>query len=347
MTPSPIFLARRTTFPFSQVAPPPNPEGFTGWDVSLRPAFTPQRTIHVSNQTQLASAINNALPGDDIICDGNYTVNGQFEITKRLTNYARINLGTWLFRHNADYFCIWLNNCSHWMIYGGDISNTGNIGSGTSRTGVRAEKCDYIYFWDFYIHDCNGNALHIHESRSDGSTTHHLDFRGRTHNCSIDYLNLDPHAEPGTGMHSTYLGSSNGWVEDSTVILVITDQSSGAGIQHGPNTRNMYVEIDARRLTFPAESQVAGCAYSVWKGGTGPGPSYNCVVGYLYAEDCTGRAVECDGGIRDDATLRYTINYARALRTNTHLAPGDTLARTNPFCPTDGAVLYDDCLDIG
>jgi hypothetical protein len=334
------------------VVPPPSVPVFTGWDVGLRPAFSSVRTVVCTTRAQFSAAWADLRPGDKLDVRG-VAFTGQTEFRKRLPDFAEIHLDAGCtFRHTGDYLAAWVPDSSHLRFYGGDISNTGNHGTGQTRAGLRVEASDNVTWWDFKIHDCEGGGLGVWESRTGGPTAHHLDLRGEIWNCGLNYepatatspatASVDPHSEKGTGIHGCYLGASNGWLEDSTFILKVHDQPTGAAIQHGPNTRRNVVELDARRITFPAQSQVAGCAFSVWRGGVGPGQSVDNRVRWLYAEDCAGRAVEADGGISTSTVLGYTVEYARKLRTNLDM-PGNAPDPTDPYKNTAGSVVYQDC----
>jgi hypothetical protein len=302
-------------------APPPTPDpippttgpALLGWDKSLRPAFTPKRTVTTATRSGYDAAMSALQPGDLLLVQG-VKFTGQTEIRRALPDWAEVHFdAACSFSHNADYFTLWFVDAAFLRVYmdGCLVSNTGNPGVGRTREGIRAEQCHDIVCWGYHIKGCNGTGLEIHEGRTTGGTTARLDFRGEIEQCGLD-IQIDGHAEHGTGLHGFYLGSGNGWVEDCVFSHLVHDQPSGAAMEHGPNTRRIKTYLDARRCSFVAQMQVGGLAYSVWAGGAGPGQSQACTVEYLYAEDCAGRAVEMSGL---NGSPAYTINYARQKNT--------------------------------
>ena len=91
------------------------------------------------------------------------------------------------------------------------------------------------------------------------------------------------------------------------------------------------IEVDARRLTFQAQYQVAGNALQWWGNGI-----RNVRVPYVYGENLAGRVSETDG-LYDGSNPAgaITIEYGRS---------GGSIRLSPRYAPTaDGSVRCVDC----
>jgi hypothetical protein len=293
---------------------------FTGWDPSLRPAFTPRRTITVTTRAAFDSAWANLQAGDKLVVSG-VTFNGQVNLWNRM-------LADWAEVHFADdvrfvgggahaYPAVSVADVSKVRLYGGDVTNR-------TGSGIRLEDANDITWWGFRVHDTAGTGVFAFGITKPADR---LDMRGEVWNCGWD-LSLDPHAEPGTGNHAVYL-SGNGYRTSGTFIFKVHDQPAGAAVQVGPYLQDSTLEIDARRITFQATRQVAGNAVQWWGNGI-----RNVKVRYIYGEDLAGRVSETDG-------LYDGSNPAGAIAIEYGRSAGNI--RLSPRYAPDAAVQCLDC----
>lgn len=293
-----------TTTTTTTPAPPPSSQSFPG--LPARPAFTPTRTVNVATQTQFLSALSNLQPGD-LVNVSAMTLTGEIMIRTKLADYAEIDFASGVHFAGAATGsrlpAVWVAGASKIRLFGGEITGNGN-------DGLRIEDSSYVTWQGFRIHDTAGTGLFV-QGISRGSD--HLDLYGEIYHCGWDYLNLDPHAEKGTGVHAAYLGGGNLPTTTSSFTLDIHDQAVGAAIEAGSMLKDSDLWIRAKRITFVAKQQVAGNALQAW----GDQNQKNRVH-YLEAED-VARAVEGDGLYSSSASDAFTIEYARTLRSR--LAP--------------------------
>lgn len=300
-------------------APPPAGRQFTGWDASLRPAFTPTRTVNVTSRSAFNTAWANLQAGDKLNVSG-FTFAGQVNLWGRqLPGWAEIHFapdvkfagGT-----QKAYPAVSLADCRRVRFYGGDITNPDGA-------GVKLEQASDITWWDFKVHDTAGTGVFCFGINS--TVAERNDLRGEIWNCGWD-LSLDPHAEPGTGNHAMYLGG-NRVRSTGTFIVKVHDQPAGAAIQIGDHVQDSVIEVDARRVTFRAVSQVAGNALQFWGD-----EIRNVRVPYVYGEDLAGRVSETDGMYGSNPAGQITVEYGRSQR-----------VRLSPRYAADPSTVYLDC----
>lgn len=280
-------------------APPPptsDTQTFAYWATQPKPAFTAQRTIVCSTVSAFNAAYQALTPGDLLDVRG-VVFPGETVFSKALAAPAEIRFdsgcrftGT---AKGSQLPAVWLNGQRNVRMYGGDIVNPGGV-------GILCYTGDH-HWWDFKAHDC---AIHGGACYAVGGPVA-ADLRGEVWNCGLD-LTLDPHAEKGTGLHAWYWADSKPDPVSGRIVLDVHDQPTGAALQLGPGARDVEVAIRANRLTFPAQSQIAGNAFQPWTY-NGVSPT-NIRVRYLEAHDCQGRAV--DGG--NGSFVNVTVEYGRA-----------------------------------
>jgi len=210
------------------------------------------------------------------------TFTGQVDLGhKRMADWAEVHFADdvkFVGGGQYGYYAVWIDDAAFIRFYGGDVTNP----NGHS---FRIEDSNDVLWWGFRSHDSAGGcggAFGISKPAD------RLDLRGEIWNCGHD-LNLDPHTEKGTGLHGFYLGGGN-YRTSGTFMFKVHDQPVGAAVQVGPYTQDATLEIDARRITFQAQSQVAGNAVQWWGNGI-----RNVKVRYLYGETLGGRVSETDG----------------------------------------------------
>jgi hypothetical protein len=195
---------------------------------------------------------------------------------------------------------------SHWRcspasrVYGLDITGR------DANCGIRTEDSAGLW-WGFKIHDCGGTGLMtVATDRNDGP----YDLRGEISNSGLR-LDLDPHYEPGTGSHGAYIGGSadNAQGNSGTFVLHVHDQPYGGGIQLGSYVYDSTVVGWCERLTFNAQSQVAGNALQWWGGNL-----RNIRVPFIYGKELAGRVSETDGVYGGGAHTPIVHEFGRGER---------------------------------
>ena len=314
MSPRPIILSRRS-IPKSTSGPPGAPT-FTGWDVSLRPAFTPTRTIVCTTQSQFNTAWANLQAGDKLDVQNVTFTGGQLGLlNKNLANWCEIHFTNCFFGNSAYQLnCVWINNCSKLRFYGGNLTNSAG-------NGFRVENSSDITWWGWYAHDLGGHGGIICGITSGCPR---MDFRGEVTRNGGD-LSLDPHAEKGTGLHGLYLGAGSYYVE-GTFMVYAHDLPTGAGIEVGNFSRNMVIECDGRRLTKVATQQAGGACLMIWGGNLS-----NIVVPYVYGENVS-RVTETSG-LGAHPANSIIVEYGRSAGT----------IRLSPTYMVHAGVTYQDC----
>jgi hypothetical protein len=195
-------------------------------------------------------------------------------------------------------------------VFGGQI-----VGSPTY--GLLVSAATSVQWWGLTIRDCKRTGLLVHQNVGPNAN---LDLAIDISGCGFD-LAADPHQEKGTGFHAAYLGSSDqslGPTRDSKFALWVHDQHYGAAAQIGNDFQNNRLWVDARRVTFRAQSQVAGNAFQWWTKSIGSVTGN--VVEHVYGEDLGGRLSETDGGW--DPGNRILVGRYRNVRLSPVCAPG-------------------------
>jgi hypothetical protein len=177
-------------------------------------------------------------------------------------------------------------SADHWhaqtKVYGLEITGP------KAAQGIRPEDSRGLW-WGFEIHDVGATGLMpVSRLAHDGP----YDYRGEISRAGLDPARFDPHGESGTGIHGAYLGGSGKNITGTTgtFVLHVHDQPTGAGLQLGGYLFDSTVAAWCERLTFNAQSQVAGNALQWWGGNL-----RNVRVPFVYGEELAGRISEVDG----------------------------------------------------
>ena len=121
-----------------------------------RPAFTPKRTIAVSNASQLQAAISNLRPGDLVKATrASPSAARRLIIEPALApRRARPQRRPFRLLRTADEPAPLVNNARNLYIYGGDLSTSNTGGTCLTRHGSQ-----HVLWWGFHLHDCGGSGF--------------------------------------------------------------------------------------------------------------------------------------------------------------------------------------------
>lgn len=301
-----------------------------------RPAFTPTRTVSVSNTATLKAAISNLQPGDLVKATASFTVTGETIIAKRLSSTAVLDLAgvSFVYSGGSNLPAVWLNNATHLQIYGGDLS--------TSDTGG-ACLLDYgsqdVLWWGFSLHDCGGSGI---AAFTTGAAVDRLDFEGTVTKVGQNVA-WDPHAEKGTGLHGAILwdaGTTYGFT-NSRFALDEHDIPVGACVEIGNSaaasaTGNSLI-LRCVNETEVSRSQTGGNGLQFW----GDTSTLSLDVRYIEVNNAQGRALESGGVYSSQNLSGVTVEYGRASGTNQNAAL-DGGARPGIRWDTVGSPTYRD-----
>lgn len=284
--------------------------------------FVYARTVTVTSKSQLQNACNNAVAGDLIVCTGGFTVSGTsgaagLDVRSQPAGPVKVDLGT---GENAvkivggdpgTYPAVYLVGCKNFYFYGGDIS------SGTY--GINAFDVQHVRWWDCVVHDTRNTGIII----AGVAVESIVDFRAYIHNTGLDWLNLDPHLEKGTGVHACYLGGgANGRYRVTGRVMLDTDHvQPGAAVQvNHVNDLDLYLRSNyqgyrADGVIFDSESRWgAGNGVQVW-GDDPVGYSLQFNAKYVESHHMRGRPFQAGGlsaGQLDSGLADSTLDYGRA-----------------------------------
>jgi hypothetical protein len=274
-----------------------------------RPAFAPTRTVSVSSASGFKSALSNLQSGDLVKATGPFTVSGETVISKQLSSYAVLDLGSYVTFENSsgqNSPAVWLNNPSYLRIYGGTATTDKTGGSGILVFGSQ-----HVLWWGFNSHDNGGDGIRITPNIA---PTQNDDFQGELAHNGLN-LAWDPHTEKGSGLHAANLDDSGkNPFHDNRFAFYIHDQPTGAGIQYGssgiaPTNNTIYEK--AVNLTFISQTQTGGNAIQFW-GVNGQ----TATLKYLETNNTQGYAL-FDGGMYQGTTLNgVTVQNGHATHTN-------------------------------
>jgi hypothetical protein len=256
----------------------------TGYRTLVVPAFTPKRTITCGTPSQFLAALANLQPGD-LVDVAAMTIPGEIRINPVLASWAEIHFAPGVMftgtAQGSKLPAVWIVNAKNLRLYGADLTCAGG-------SGILVYDSTNVHWWGWKAHDCGGGGLSVFNVNAGSSG---LDFDGELANNGLD-LTLDPHVEKGTGLHGAYIGGgSTEWtVANSKFSLWVHDQSTGAAVQAGSNINGSRFWVKAERVTFQAQSQVAGNALQFWGGAVN-----NVTVQKVTGTDLAGRVVETDG----------------------------------------------------
>jgi hypothetical protein len=286
----------------------------------LRPFFVPSRApIVCTTKAQVEAAWATAQTGDLIDVRG-AIIPGQLSFQNRdFAGFTEIHFDAacrLTGNKGTGFPAVWVQNCSKLRMYGGDLTNP--MGPGAIVDG----NTDFAW-WGFDIHDVGGTCLGW---RGLTRPSERADLRGTVSRNGMDF-SLDPHAEKGTGLHGVYTGNSP-FPVSGNLFIEAHDLPAGAAIEIGPRTHDTVIELDARRVTFQAQQQVAGNALQWWGDDI-----RNIRVPYVYGEDLAGRVSETNGIYDTQPDGQITVEHGRSARVR--LAPAYATKR--------GTVAYQDC----
>lgn len=276
-----------------------------------RPAFTPTRTVNVTNATQLRAALTDLQAGDLVenTQAGGFDVPGQLNIMKALTGFAVIDLkeGADAVRFNyggsLSLPSVYFQGAKKIRLYGGKVTNPAGAAGILFHGG-----CQYITWWRVKVQGTGGHGIGMLTTTESGGTIDHCDIEAEVSDWG-NVLARDNHPEPGTGLHACLLADAPTAFTNNRIAIYAHDGDTGAAIELGlpgnvPSGGNT-IYLKAERLNKVATQQVAGNALQLW-GGTPVG----CTVPYLEASDCQGRAVDTNGASASMAGV--TVQYGRA-----------------------------------
>lgn len=258
--------------------PPPTP------DPALRrivvPAYSSGATI-VTTLADARAALANKVGGELVIRNVTfpidaYTFNRNYQGLKVWFENSPFVGGA---AGTAPLYGCWIKGpASGLSLYGLDVTNPAGTG-----LGITGGAHDLTI--QGKVHHTGAQGFFV--AANYGADVYNLDCDIDTSDAGND-LTQDPHAEKGTGLHVAYLGSSptGNTVRDSKFTIIGHDGKTGS-IQFYSAMQNCDLWIDARRLSFAAQSQVAGSPAQF-----GGSQIKDVRIRYLYAEDCVGRVVD-------------------------------------------------------
>jgi hypothetical protein len=277
-----------------------------------RPSFRPQRTIAVSNASQLLSAIANLQPGDLVQATASFTVSGETVIKNRLSSPAELDLSGVKFVNSSgkNLPAVWVNNAANLYIYGGDASTADTGGQGIAVYGSQ-----HVLWWGFTIHDTGGTGF---AARAIGGPVDDNDFQGTIWKVGQN-LAWDPHAEKGTGEHGANLwdGATSGNFTNNRFAFYAHDIPTGACVELGNDAPTSLATGNVLYLkcvneTEVALSQTGGNGLQMW----GDTNTLGLAVKYLEVDNAQGRALDNQGLYTGQTLAGVTVAYGNASNTN-------------------------------
>jgi hypothetical protein len=287
-----------------------------------RPAFKPARVVDVTTQAAFAAAWNAIRPGDEILVHG-VTFTGEVAMNdKQLDGWAEVHFDSatrFAGVPSGNFPAVWVNADRHVRFYGGKITNP------HGSAGILIYDSADVTWWGFTIDRTGGTGLMVQGIRS---TNRRLDLKGSISRWGLDAA-LDPHSEPGTGLHGALLADANFGVTDSRFALDLHDGAAGAGVEAGGSRSSDLFErnrlyLTCSNLTMRAVSQIAANCLQFW--------GENVIgnrVGYLAASRLQGRPYDANGMYPNQSLATDVVEYGRASGTN--LSP--YLGRTETGIP--------------
>jgi hypothetical protein len=279
-----------------------------------RPAFTPKRTIAVTNASQLLSAISNLQPGDLVKATRRFTVNGSTVIRNRLSSPAQLDLTgvRFVYSGGTNDHAVYVNNARNLYIYGGELST-----AGTGGTCLDVHGSQYVLWWGFYIHNCGGSGFAAFTAPGSGAVDHD-DFQGTITKVG-QTLAWDPHSEKGTGVHGAILWDANTSYAftHNRFAFYAHDIPTGACVELGndqpgsPAAGNVLYEKCVNE-TEVAKRQTGGNGLQLW----GDTDTLGLDVKYLEVRNAQGRALDTQGLDSGQSLAGVTVEYGRATKTN-------------------------------
>jgi hypothetical protein len=277
-----------------------------GWPDARTLAYTPNRIA--ATPAGFAAIMATLRPGD-VVEVKPMTITGEVSFDQRLSAPASVYFDEGVrftgALEGSNRPAIWLH-ASNLRLYGGDVSNVAQdcvrVQAGSADTSGPAN----IRWWGLRIHDCAGTGFSVQGTYYPNTG---LDIQADIWACGQN-INLDPHAEKGTGLHGAYLGGGS-TISSGRFVFYVHDQPTGAAVSIGANLQSSQLWVEASRITFQATSEVAGNAIQFWGDN-----NQNVTVMDVEANDLAGRVVETDGLLGGSGLV---IDHARA--TQIRLAP--------------------------
>jgi len=277
-----------------------------------RPAFTPTRTVEVSNASELLAAISSLQAGDLVKATRSFTVNGITVIKNRLTSPAELDLSgvSFVYSGGANHPALWLNNARNLYIYGGDLSTADTGGACLTDHGSQ-----HVLWWGFSLHDCGGSGF---AAFTTGADVAYNDFAGTITRVG-QTLAWDPHSEKGTGVHGAILWDANTGYSfaHNRFAFYVHDIPTGACIELGNDQASSQAPGNVLYEKCVNETEVAtrqagGGGLQLW----GDTDTLGLDVRYLEVDNAQGRALDSHGLYPGHTLAGVTVEYGRASKTN-------------------------------
>lgn len=281
---------------------------------ATHPAFTPTRTVNVSDAASFKTALTNLQAGDLVQATAPFTVTGETTLSKQLSGHAELDLQgvSFVYSGGANLPAVYLNDPSNLYIYGGDLST-----ADTGGTCMLFHGAQQVLWWGFKTHDCGGSGV---AAIPVGGAIDHVDLEGEVTKVGQN-LNYDPHCaqgECGTGEHGALL-----WDSDTTDAFTNSrfafdahDIPVGACVEIGNGAvataagGNTLI-LRCANETDVAVKQAGGNGLELW----GDTSNLGLDVPYLEVTNAQGRAL--DGQQSSGQSLSgVTVDYGRASNTN-------------------------------
>ncbi|MDX6481706.1 MAG: hypothetical protein QOG85_2216 [Gaiellaceae bacterium] len=275
----------------------------------------PANAHHVSTASAFTAAVAAAGPGDAIVADGSFAIPGEFTgfnreiggagVTVLLGPHVRFTGG------EENLPAVFVRGAAGWRISGGTVTNP-NGG------GILVYAMPGPFRWTgFRVRNTGGSCVSVFPV---GGDIRGLVLAGVTGSAHPD-LELDPHAEKGTGIHAWNIADgTEGVVSDSTFAADVVGQATGAAVEidTGRIGANVRVYATARNVGFAvpgtswqgfARRQVAGNVIQLW-GDSIPG---TLELAFVAGADIQGRLVDTTGVAEGADLSGVHVGVTRAL----------------------------------
>lgn len=268
----------------------------------------------VTSARAFADAVEHAHPGERIVVGGNVRIPGEFKGFDRVIPAPGVDVvlepGVQFTGGETNLPSVFVRGAGGWHITGGTITNPAG-------GGILLYSVPGPFTWTgFRVRDTAGTCVSV--LPVDGNIDR-VNLKGLAGTARPD-LELDPHAEKGTGIHAWNIGDAEGGlVENSTFTADVVDQATGSAVQIDTSRigGRVVVYARARNVGFGipgtswhgyASRQVAGNVVQLW-GGTPPGI---LDLRYVEGDRIQGRLVDTSG-VSGGANLSHvSVGTARA-----------------------------------
>lgn len=256
-------------------------------------SFTATRTVNVTSKAQLDAACSDLQAGDKIVATSPFTYSGSFQglRSKRMSNWCELHLDGVHFTGINDGYVFVMIDTRKVRVYGPEISGQ------SAFTAVPIYGSIDVEFRGT-VHDTDGTGVHLVPYGNVAPTRCVVVVE--CYNNGLDY-SLDPHAEPGTGLHALYAGKSGDLPASGCKYAVDThDQDNCAGGLQFTNHQNSVFAVRGNDLTFFATSQTAGNLIQHF-GST----STNNRMVHLEGDNIAGKGLSTIGGLGSTNVVEY------------------------------------------